>query len=153
MSRFPLPDVEWERTQPYFEGAVVGELRLPRCANCAGYNWFPPERCYYCDSDDLNWEACSGQGSLFSYTVVNRAFVKPFKTVTPYVTALISLAVEPRVRLVSFIVDCPPSLLEMDMPLDVVFRPLPFFDEGALFAGEAPIVVPMFRPLTAGSAS
>jgi len=137
---FPFPDTDAPQTRPFWEAAARGELALPRCDACGRLNWYPPERCRACDADALAWTPVSGRGTLFSWSVVERAWVKAFASHAPYVTGLVALDEDPAVRIVTRIVDCAPTALRMEMPLRAVFRPLRF--DGV--PGE--IVAPLFAP-------
>jgi uncharacterized OB-fold protein len=139
---FPLPDLEFEPIRPYYAAAARGELAIPRCRDCNAWNWVPPERCRSCGSGSLAWVATRGIGTLFSWAVVERAWVKEFAHLAPYATGLVALDEDPAVRIVSLIVDCDPHGLRIDMPMRAVFRPLPFPDAGA----EVP--APLFTPAT-----
>ena len=135
MSTSPLPDVAWPLTREFWAGAERGELMIPRCVACDAYVWYPRERCSACDAPDVPWVAVSGRGTLFSWCLVDRPLYKAFAGKTPYVTGLIALEEDPRVRLVSLIEDCAPQSLEMEMPMRVDFRELRFPEaEGAVMA-------------------
>ncbi len=135
---FPLPDVDWEPLRPFWQAAARSELAIPRCEACGRFAWYPPERCRACDGAALAWTPVSGRGTLFSWAVVNRAWVKPFDRIAPYVTGLVALEEDPAVRMVSFVVDALPEALHVDMPVHAVFRPLPLPD------APAELLVPLF---------
>ncbi len=142
---FPLPDVDWEPLRPFWQAAARSELAIPRCEACGRWSWYPPERCRACDGAALAWTPVSGRGTLFSWAVVNRAWVKPFDRIAPYATGLIALEEDPAVRVVSFVVDAEPEALRVDMPVRAVFRPLPLPD------APAELLVPLFVPAQPGS--
>ena len=73
----------------YWAGTRVGELRFQRCVNCAAANFGPGLACRSCQSRDLNWEISSGQGSLYSWTIVWRPQTPAFEV--PYAPAIIRL--------------------------------------------------------------
>ena len=139
-AEFPLPDVDWEPTREFFAGAARGELVLPRCDACGRYKWFPDGLCRFCWHGSHTWTRVSGQARLFSWTVVRRAFIPQLADRVPYVTGLVTIDEDPAVRLATFVVDCAPETLCMDMPMRVVFRPL-------RFAGvEGGVIAPVFTP-------
>jgi uncharacterized OB-fold protein len=138
---FPLPDVEWEGTRGFWEAAARSELAIPRCAACARFQWYPRERCRACGGSALPWTAVSGRGTLFSWAVVRRALVPAFATKVPYVSALVALAEDPAVRVVTNVVDCAPERLRAEQPLRVVFRALEF--PGV----DRRVLAPMFTPI------
>jgi uncharacterized OB-fold protein len=59
----------------------------------------------------------------------------------PFVTALVSLEEDPEVRVVSYIADCDPDVLEADLPVEAVFRQLRFPT-----VPDRSVPVPMFVP-------
>lgn len=65
-----------EYSTPFFDGAKRGELVMPQCVNghfmaaTQGYGG-PVVRCHECLSNDISWNAVSGNGSLVSWTVVH----------------------------------------------------------------------------------
>ncbi|NRA97828.1 MAG: OB-fold domain-containing protein [Planctomycetes bacterium] len=137
---FPFPDTDAPQTRPFWEAAAREELALPRCDACGRLNWYPPERCRACDKDALTWTPVSGRGTLFSWSVVERAWVKAFASHAPYAPGLVALDEDPSIRLVTRIVDCELAALRMEMPMRAVFRPLHF--DGV--SGE--IIAPLFAP-------
>jgi uncharacterized OB-fold protein len=58
--------------------------------------------------------------------VVHHAFLPQFAELVPFVPALVALDEDPRVRLVTRLVDCDPARLRSDLPVEVVFRDLRF---------------------------
>lgn len=137
---FPLPDVEWAPTRELFAGAARGELRVTRCNLCASLVWYPGTPCRTCGAERQEWVTVSGRGTLFSWSVVRFPWIPQFKSIVPFVTGLVALEEDPRVRLVSRIVDCAIEDLRCDMPVIADFRPLRF--DGV----DGEVVVPMFRP-------
>ena len=137
---FPLPDVTWEPTRPFWAGAARSVLTLPRCDACARLVWYPETPCRHCDGGHLTWSQISGRGTLFSWSVVRHAWIPQVADRLPFVTGLVAVEEDPSVRLVTYIVDCPIDALRCDLPVRVVFRPL-------RYAGvEGEVVAPMFAP-------
>src|SRR3954452_16358738 len=120
---FPLPDVDDPIVAPFFAGAARGELLVTRCQACEQYVWYPEAQCPACGGA-LEWVAVRGRGTLFSWAVVRRPFLPAFDTRVPFVSALVALAEDPAVRIVTYIVDY--DELVPDMPVEVTFRPLSF---------------------------
>jgi uncharacterized protein len=141
---FPLPDLTWEPTRPYWDGAARGELVLPRCGSCGRLIWYPRP---HCGGDDLRWQPVAGDGALFAWTVVRHAFLAPFRDQLPFVAALVALAEDPRVRIVTRIVDCEPDDLQPGMAVHVVFRKLRFTGV------DGEVTAPLFAPGVSPSGS
>ena len=136
---FPLPDVDDELTAPFYAAAARGELMIPRCASCGEFVWYPEATCPR-DGGSLEWVAVSGDGTLFSWAVVSRAFLPAFEDKVPFVTALVAIDEDPAVRIPTYIVDAEPADLVADMPVEAVFRPLSFTT-----VPDTSVTVPMFR--------
>ena len=112
---FPLPDLEFEPTRGFWEAAQRESLEIPRCRACSAWSWYPPEACRACGADALDWVAVSGRGTLFSWCHVTRALFKAYAEKAPYVTGLVALEEDARVRLVTLLVDCDPDALRIDI--------------------------------------
>lgn len=123
---FPLPDLTDVRVLPYFEAAEAGRLALPRCDGCTRWVWYPADVCPQCHAAEMTWQPTSGRGRLFTWVVVRRAFIPAFEEQVPFVSALVSLEEDPRVRLVTRIVEAGPEELEPGMALRATFVPLRF---------------------------
>ena len=135
-----LPDTDWPETQEFWAAASRHELAIPRCSNCQRWVWYPQAKCPGCGHGRLAWVKTSGRGSLFSWARVERALFAPFKSKAPYITGLVALEECPEVRIVTNILDCDPGLLEIDMPVQVVFRALDFPD------ADRDVTAPFFVP-------
>jgi uncharacterized OB-fold protein len=140
-AEFPLPDADDELTAGYFAGAARGELCIPRCGSCGRWCWYPEPACPACGGA-LAWTATAGRGVLFSWVVVERAFLPAFVEMVPFVTALVALEEDPAVRIVSLLVDTDPAELAVDLPMTAEFRPLAFPT-----VPNRAVVVPWFTPL------
>jgi len=136
---FPLPDVDDPLTAPYFAGAARGELMITRCDACDRYVWYPDVECPHCRGE-LTWAPVSGDGTLFSWAVVRRAFLPAFAEQVPFVTALVAIEEDPAVRLPTYLVDADPDTLRADEPVRVTFRSLAFPT-----VPNKSVIVPMFE--------
>ncbi len=136
---FPLPDVTWEPLRPLWAAAARGELHLPRCSSCARICWYP-ETCPDCGETTFSWEPMSGRGRLFTWVVVRHAFLPQYKGLVPFVSALVTLEEDERVRLATRIVDAAPADLRIGQPVEVCFQPLSF--DGV----DGTVPAPFFRP-------
>lgn len=139
-AEFPLPDVDDPLTAGYFAGAAAGRLCIPWCAACGRWCWYPEPACPACGGV-LAWTPTSGRGALFTWVVVERAFLPAFAGMVPFVTALVALDDDPAVRIVTLLVDVEPEALAAGRRMEAVFRPLRFPT-----VPDREVVVPMFRP-------
>jgi uncharacterized OB-fold protein len=115
----PLPVMEG-LTHEFYEFCERGELRFQRCRACRTWRHVPRPICPECGSWDWDWERSSGRGTVFTWTVVERALHPAFKNATPYAAVVVQM--EEGVRLLSQLVDCQPDELTMDMAVEVVFE-------------------------------
>jgi uncharacterized OB-fold protein len=137
---FPLPDTAWEPTKEFWSGAAAGELRIPRCTGCGRYQWYPLVRCRRCGDTGWQWAVMSGSATLFSWVVVDHAFLPQFRDQVPFVPGLVALDEDPAIRLTTRIVDASPNQLAFDQPMRVTFRPI-------TFAGvDGSVIAPLFTP-------
>ena len=90
---FPLPT---DLTRPYWEAAKQGELRIQHCKACDHWQFYPRPFCLNCESEDVQWQATSGLGSIYTFTVNHRAPNPFMKARLPYVVAIVQLDEGPR---------------------------------------------------------
>jgi hypothetical protein len=119
----PLPKKEPENA-PLWEGLARHEFRVPKCNQCGAWNWVPYPACRTCLSEDLTWTQISGEGEVFTYTIVHRG-LGAFNAEAPYVVALVQMAVEGGSRAVMVlgnIRDVPFEDLRIGLPVKMTFR-------------------------------
>jgi len=132
-ARYDRPETD-AFTRTYWDAAAAGRLLLRRCASCARTHHYPREFCPHCWSESVAWEPASGRATLYTWSVVHRNDLPPFKDRTPYVAAVVDLAEGP--RMMTEIVDCAHEYLRAGLDLEAVF----------------PDGVPKFRPRGASGA-
>jgi len=93
----PLPHPTTE-SQPYWDGAAQGRLRLKRCTGCGAVRHYPQLVCARCYSLGVEWIDASGRGAVHSWTVAHRAFHPAFKADLPYTLVTVDLEEGPRAR-------------------------------------------------------
>ncbi len=123
-SRFPLPDVDWAPTAPFWAAAAEHRLSLPRCDACGRLVWYPADTCRRCGGGDHTWIDLSGRGTLFSWVVVEHAFLPQYEP--PFVTGLVAVEEDPAARLATRLVDVTGEELAIDAAVEVEFAPLTF---------------------------
>ena len=80
-------------TQPFWEGAAQGRLRIQRCTHdgCGKAVFYPRVCCPHCKQPDLAWFDASGRGRVISHTTVHRTHHDGFNAEAPYVFAAVEL--------------------------------------------------------------
>lgn len=94
----PLPVADDHDTGGFFEAAKRGELVVRACASCDAYLHLPTAYCHRCGSWEGTWKQVSGQGHVYSWTVVAHQVHPAFPA--PYTVVLVELDDAPGVRLV-----------------------------------------------------
>jgi uncharacterized protein len=117
-----LPDPDWPVARPFWEATAAGELRIPRCAACGRFVWYPAATCAACGGTEHPWTHVSGRGRLFTWVRVHRAFLPGYAPRLPFTTALVELEEDARVRLATFLTDAPASGLRVGLPVEVSFE-------------------------------
>ncbi len=121
----PVPDRTPE-SAPYWDGAARGELWLRRCVACDRHHHYPRSSCPFCFAPDPAWVRASGRGTVYSYSVVDRAAV-------PYVIAWVTLEEGP--TLLSNLLGCEAAAVHVGMAVRLAPPP-----------GEGGPPIPMFVP-------
>jgi uncharacterized OB-fold protein len=110
---------------PFWEGLKQHEFRVQRCSDCSSYRWIPKPGCPGCLSEAYEWVPVSGRGTVWTFSVVNRAG-PAFEEDAPYVTAAIELDERPLKCLVlSWVVNCRPEDVRIGMPVRIFFEDIP----------------------------
>jgi len=117
-----LPHVDDPATAPFWAGCRAGELRIPRCDTCGRLVWYPAAACPDCGGERHTWTRVSGRGRIFTWVRVHRAFLPGFGDRVPFVTVLVELDEDPRVRLASFLHGIPGGGPRIGMAVEVMFE-------------------------------
>jgi len=112
--------------QPFQDAAAQGRFVIPQCGGCGRFHWYPRVLCPFCFGDNVAWQAATGRGTVYTYTVMRRA--KPV-----YAIAYVKLQEGP--VMMTNIVGCDFDAIRIGMEVSVLFQP----------AENGPLV-PMFKP-------
>jgi len=113
-------------TEPFWNAAKEGVLRIKRCTACARVHWYPRALCPYC-LGDTEWIDASGKGTIYSVSVTRRAGP------VPYAIAYVTL--DEGVTMLTNIVDCDLDALRIGDRVKLGFKP-----------AEGGFAIPMFVP-------
>ena len=127
----PLPEPDDDLVAEFWEHCTNARLCFQRCADCGRWRHLPRHLCAGCGSAEWTWQASSGRGRVFSWTVTHQALIRDFPEPVPYAVLVVEL--DEGVRMVAGLRGLAPSELALDLPVEVVFEPvgdrakLPFF--------------------------
>jgi uncharacterized protein len=124
----PQPDAV---TQEFWDGLARGELRLQRCIDCATAQYYPRVLCATCGGD-VDWFTASGRGIVHTYSIVRANGVEPYKSLVPYVFAVVELEEGPRMLTNLIGVDPESVRIGFEVQLEPVSAgdiTIPFFTE------------------------
>ena len=123
--KISAPAVNLE-TQHFWDAAGEGKLLIKKCTACGEPHFYPRTYCPFCFSDQTEWAEASGNGTIYTYSVMRRAPV-------PYAIAYVTLAEGP--TMMTNIVDCDLNAIKIGQAVKLVFKP-----------SEGGPPVPMFTP-------
>ncbi len=123
-------------TQPFWDATARHALVAAQCASCGAFRMPPTPFCPQCRSQAIDWRTLSGQGTVYSYTVVERAIMEGMEAHLPYVPAVIELDGAGGVRLISNVVDA--ELADISVGMRVTVQ----WDDHA-----NGVALPRFRPI------
>lgn len=115
----PLPRPN-AMSEPFWAAARRHELRLQRCMECREIRYYPRPRCPNCQSGEYEWEKLSGQGSVYTYTVVHRPVARWFMDRVPLVCAIVEL--KEGVRVLSDLEEIEPERVDIGMAVEAFFE-------------------------------
>ncbi|HKR91518.1 Zn-ribbon domain-containing OB-fold protein [Novosphingobium sp.] len=118
----PVPDI---LTQPYWDGCKNHVITVQQCQSCGRKRHRPAAGCHWCGGQGVDWVQLSGRGSLYTYTVVHRAFHPSLAEEVPYVVGLVAAEEDPTVRFHTRILACDPADVQVGMSLKVLFQEEP----------------------------
>jgi hypothetical protein len=108
------------QNEHFWRGGAHGELRFLRCRPCGSYVHPPAPVCPGCLSRDLAPEAVSGRATVATFTLNHQQWVP--SPDHPYAIAIVEIAEQQDVRLMTNIVGCQPEDVHIGMPVKVCFE-------------------------------
>ena len=97
---------------------------IGKCNACGKVHYYPRARCPFCFSGRTELQQASGNGTIYTYSVMRRAPI-------PYAIAYVTLAEGP--TMMTNIVDCDLDSIRIGHPVRLVFKdseggpPVPMF--------------------------
>ncbi len=107
---------------------------IQRCGTCGYYNHPPRLFCDACLAQELRFEAVSGRGTVYTFTVMHQRDVGGFEDEAPFINIVVELAEQPQLLMVSNLPIAERANVRIGAAVEVDFED----------RGEG-IVVPQFR--------
>jgi uncharacterized protein len=117
----PKPDAV---SQFFWDGCAQHKLLIQRCSQCYRYNHPPRIVCPSCLSTSLVPTPVSGMAVVDTFTVPLQPYDAYYAAQVPYALAVVELAEQRFLKMVTNIVDIDPDLVRIGMPVEVEFRPV-----------------------------
>ena len=114
---YALPGPITYLSEPFWKAAKEHRLIMQRCTMCGDLFFFPREVCPWCFESRWEWEELSGNGRIYSYTIVRQPANPVFQDKTPYIYAIIQL--DEGTRMISNVEDISIEDVRVDMPVTV----------------------------------
>jgi uncharacterized OB-fold protein len=119
--RYDLPTPEGDTIERW-NATKEGRLLIKHCGDCGAFSYYPRPFCPKCWSNNVEWHEASGDGTLYTWSVIYNNDQPPFNERVPYVAAIVDLAEGP--RMMSNVEECEFHDLAVGMALKVRFRPI-----------------------------
>jgi hypothetical protein len=129
----PVPVLSPE-TQPFWDACKEGIFLIQQCEDCRKFQYHYRGFCCHCWSSAINDHPISGEGTVWTYTVIERNRAEGFRDLVPYAVALVE--VPEGVRILSNVINCDPHTVEIGMPVKLTF-----------VDAEDGLRIPMFEPV------
>jgi len=128
----PLPTITPDHER-FWQAAKAHRMELQKCDRCGRFWYYPGPVCHYCSSREFTWTPVSGKGTIYSYSVLERAKGNPFEGDVPIAIVLVRLEEGP--VMMSNLIDYQPDDLRIDAPVTVTYEDV-----------DEQVTLPVFRP-------
>lgn len=91
-----VPEID-PTTEGWWRAAAEGRLEAVACHECGAITHYPRPFCPTCWSEDVHPVELSGEGTLYTYSVVRTNPTPGLAELVPYVAALVDLAEGPQI--------------------------------------------------------
>ncbi|MFG2939580.1 Zn-ribbon domain-containing OB-fold protein [Streptomyces sp. NPDC048282] len=102
---------------PFWESLKAHDVRVQRCDACGVHRYVPKEICPSCQATAAAWAPVSGDGHIYTYSVVRRGPTKAYQATAPYVIAHVTMA--EGFRMVGGLLDVDPEKVAIGDPVRV----------------------------------
>ena len=115
----PLPTITPDN-QEFWNSTKEHAAKLQRCNVCGNFWYYPGPVCHHCGAQDWTWTALSGKGTIYSFSVLERAKGNPYENDVPIAIVLVRLEEGPVIM--SNLFDYEPADLAIDAPVQMTYE-------------------------------
>lgn len=117
----PLPDVADPLYAEHFAGLRNHRILVQRCQRCGHVQWPPRELCHTCHRGDLGWVDAPARGTVYTFTVMYRAFNPWYADRLPYGVVVVDLGAG--IHMIGRYAGPDPEALACELPVTAQFEP------------------------------
>ena len=124
----PLPRLYARYAKEFYEGCKRHELLIQKCKGCGKYRFPPQLGCPWCGSTESEWAKASGNGKVFSFTVIPHFEARAVPMASwpedgyPINVVIVELPDAGGVHIAGSMIDCKPEDIKVGMPVKAVFE-------------------------------
>lgn len=131
----PLPTIA-EDSERFWASNRERAMELQKCDDCSKLRYYPGPICHDCGSDRFTWVPVSGKGTIYSWTLLERARGNPFEEDLPIAILLVTLEEGP--VMMSNLLDYEEKDLRIGAPVMIGYEDI-----------SPDVTLPIFRPVRA----
>jgi uncharacterized OB-fold protein len=131
----PLPNPQEFDTKAFWAATKDKELRYQQCDDCNTVVFYPRRHCTGCLGSALTWKTASGEGTVYTFSVVQQSYHPFFRARVPSAVAWIDLDEGPRLLSNIVGVDDPSNDISIGQRVTVAWEE------------HEELSIPLFRPL------
>jgi uncharacterized OB-fold protein len=105
---------------PYWDSLKAHEIKVQKCDSCGAFRYVPKEICPKCHSTATTWSSISGNGELYTYTVIRRAPTEAYQAEVPY--AIVHVTMDEGFRMIGSLRGGDPENLSIGSRLKVAYN-------------------------------
>ncbi len=115
----PLPTITQDNEE-FWKSTKEHKAKLQRCNVCSKFWYYPGPVCHNCGAQDWTWTELSGKGTIYSYSVLERAKGNPYENDVPITIVLVRLEEGPVIM--SNLFEYEPEELAIDAPVTIDYE-------------------------------
>jgi uncharacterized OB-fold protein len=104
----------------FWESLKEHAVKVQRCESCATFRYIPKDICPTCNSAQASWEAISGLGEVYTYTIVRRAPTPAYQEDAPYVIAHVTM--DEGFRMAAKLITADLDSVHIGMPVRIAYE-------------------------------